>query len=138
MTSVELDFAGALSAARAGDLARANEVLGGCGVEYVECAGREIAYVNMGDTYDRTVCAEDGKCWIGSWGDWYETAEQSHEEDEDVIRCGYCGEFTPLCAAAMAEPAGARSSWSDTRCEHCGRNVSSGEAMAEPSDDDDE
>ena len=111
-------------AASAGTIEEANKIAGGFGVEYVAVAGREIAYVNMGDTYAETICQEgDGPLFVSSWGDWIEQAEQAHCEEEDVIRCGYCGEFTPLCEAAMAQPAGNRPAWRDTVCEHCGHNV---------------
>lgn len=108
------------------------------GIERVECAGKSIRYVNVGETYDPTVYAQGGEYFAGSWGQWYETTENEHCEAEDVIRCAYCGEFTPLCDKALAEPKGARHSWNETICEHCGRNVSDGSKAETVSADDDE
>ncbi len=94
------------------------------GVEFAECAGNEMAYINMGDTYDLTVCQEgDGKLFASSWGDWHQETESEHCQETDTIRCGYCGEFTPLCDKALAQPEGARHAWRETVCEHCGKNV---------------
>lgn len=88
------------------------------GTAHVECAGRELAFLNTGDTYSLTLAQEgDGEVFSTSWGDWYENAENKHCEENDAIRCGYCSEFTPV------DP----EEWSDTICEHCGRNVSNGE-----------
>jgi len=115
------------------DLARAEKFLARAGykratfgVEHVECAGRELSYLNSGDTYSATVCQEGrGELFVSTWGDWYEDVEREHCEEEGAIRCGYCGDFTP-CA----------DDWRETRCEHCGRNVSSGQPMAEVRDED--
>ena len=65
----------ALELAKRGAWTKANMLLDGFGVEWISCAGRELMYINLGDTYMETVCAEDGECWRGSWGDWYEEAE---------------------------------------------------------------
>ena len=80
-----------LEVAKAEGMDKANEMLTGFGVEYVSCAGREIAYVNLGETYERTICQEGDEFFISSWGGWYEDAENEHCEEEGVIRCGYCG-----------------------------------------------
>lgn len=100
------------------------------GVESVSCEGTdagELSYMNAGDTYDLTVCrVDDGEFFVGSWGDWYESAEAEHTADSGEVRCGYC--------SAMTE---AGDDWSAARCESCGRNVSTGERMPEPCDDDD-
>ncbi len=87
------------------------------GIEYVSVAGCEAAYINTGDTYGTTVLCEGGNCEVSTWGDWVEAVEAEHCEDEGVIRCGYCGEFTPVAEE-----------WRDTRCECCGRNVQTGMA----------
>ena len=89
------------------------------GVESVSCADRSIEYVNLGDTYDTTIIDDDGDFAIASWGGWYEETEREHCEEEGVIRCGYCGEFTP-CAE----------DWTETVCQHCGRYVQTGEKPA--------
>ncbi|MFA5186680.1 MAG: hypothetical protein WC551_09410 [Patescibacteria group bacterium] len=88
------------------------------GIEHESVGDRELAYLNTGDTYSLTLAqeGEDGEVFSTSCGDWYEQAEQEYCEQEGAIRCGYCGEFTP-CAEA----------WEETVCEHCGRNVSTGE-----------
>jgi hypothetical protein len=82
------------------------------GIESVSVAGRTIRYVNLGDTYDQTVIAEGIKLSVGSWGGWYEEAEQDHCEAEGVIRCGYCGQFTPV-----------DDDWLGMVCQHCGNLV---------------
>ena len=53
---------------------------------------------------------------ISSWGGWYEETENQHCEEEGEIRCGNCGEFTPVAE-----------DWRDTVCQHCGRYVHNGE-----------
>ncbi len=89
------------------------------GIETVDCAGRSIRYINMGETYAPTIIQEGGEFSICSWGSWYEGAENEHCENEGEIRCAYCGEFTP-CA----------DEWSETTCDHCGRNVANGQLPA--------
>jgi len=85
------------------------------GIEYVSCADKELAYLNTGETYSLTLGQENGgDVFSTSWGGWYENAEQEHCEEEGVISCAYCGEFTPM------EEGG---EWSDTVCEHCGHYV---------------
>ena len=86
-------------------------------IEYVECGGRELSYVNTGETYEDTVCYEEGGAqggyFVCSWGAWYEEAEAEYEEENDVIRCGYCGEYTPRGEGV----------WSDVACGACGHCV---------------
>jgi len=102
----------------------ADKLLAGFGVEYAAVADRELAYVNTGESYADTVCQEDnGPLFVSSLGAWVEATEDEHCKDTDSIRCAYCGAFTPLCAAALAEPVGERYSWADTVCESCGHNV---------------
>jgi hypothetical protein len=82
------------------------------GIEYVDCAGRELAYLNTGDTYNLTIGQEgEGEVFSTSWGGWLEDAENQHCQEEGETRCGYCGEFTPLDDSA---------DWHATVCEHCG------------------
>lgn len=66
------------------------------GIEYVDIdeAEREMYYINQGDTYAETIVCEDGVCFVSSWGDWFETAENTYCENENKIRCAYCGEYT--------------------------------------------
>jgi len=95
------------------------------GVEYVSCAGRELSYLNTGETYSLTIGQEgNGEVFSTSWGGWYEDAENQHCEEEGETRCGYCGEFTP-CAEE----------WRETVCEHCGRYVDSGELPEKETED---
>lgn len=97
-------------------LARAGWLHATFGVEYVSCAGRELAYLNTGDTYSLTVAREgDGEVFATTWGDWHEEAENKHCDENGTIRCGHCSEFTS-CAEE----------WSETICENCGNNVSGG------------
>ena len=83
------------------------------GIEYVSCADKELAYLNTGETYSLTL-GQEGKgtdVFSTSWGGWYEGAEEEHCQEEGVIRCAYCGEFTPLQEGRE---------WHETECEHCG------------------
>jgi hypothetical protein len=93
----------------------ADRVPGHHGIEYVGVGDRELAYLNMGDTYDQTVtrCGE-GRLVVQSWGDWYECAEAAHENESDSVRCGYCGHFTPHTEGCE---------WRQVVCEQCGRRV---------------
>lgn len=76
-------------------------------------SGRSIEYLNSGDTYDLTICREDGGAFfLSSWGDWIEQAEADRLEEDGEVRCGYCGAFTE-CAEE----------WRDTVCGACGHNV---------------
>jgi hypothetical protein len=94
------------------------------GVEVVSVAGRELQYLNTGDTYDLTLGQEsDGPILNTSWGDWVEQAEQEHCETRGVIRCCYCGEFTPDLGSFTS----AEEPWDKIRCEHCGHNPATGE-----------
>lgn len=112
------------------------------GVEYfANIKGDDSAggawYLNAGDTYDLTVLYPDdgydldsrGDFVATSWGDHYEAWETGYCVAENVTRCGNCSAFTPLSDDV---------DWSDTRCESCGRNVSTGKVMAEVADEDDE
>ena len=105
----------ALIAAKSGDWGQANEILGGFGIEHVFCAGRELKYINLGDSYDTTICQEidTNIVYFGSWGTWYEETQQEYERENGVIRCSYCGEFTPMN----------KSEWSEVVCESCGHLV---------------
>jgi len=69
----------------------ANKVLNGHGVEAVQLEDYQVdnyyynivlLYVNMGDTYDTTLCydTEKGEFLIGSWGDWLEEWELRRKE----------------------------------------------------------
>lgn len=111
----------AVEAARAGDMAEADRILGTCGVEYVsdpDPSGEELAYCNLGDTYRTTLCRCDGEVFWGSWGDWLEEREAEYCQAEGVVQCGYCGEYTPLAESGE---------WTETVCKSCGRLVQTGE-----------
>jgi len=103
----------ALEIAKAEGMGAADSAIGGYGIEYVDFKGRVLAYVNLGDTYAETICIEDDLPFIGSWGDWLESAEAEYCEDTDTIRCGYCGEFTPIDCE----------DWRDVVCEFCGNKL---------------
>ena len=98
---------------------------GSFGVESIAApddSGDGLLYLNSGDPYSGTVAVEcfshgweirrGGDAFATTWGGWYEEREQDHCKNEDVIRCGYCGEYTPV-----DEP------WDITECEHCGNCV---------------
>lgn len=71
-----------------------NKILDGHGVEAVNGEGVHIdkywrdtilLYVNLGDTYDTTVCydTEEETFFIGSWGDFLEKWESEEEDEEE-------------------------------------------------------
>ena len=51
------------------------------GIEYASIEDREIAYINLGDTYDCTVIQEGNDYYVGSWGDWVSEVELENEKD---------------------------------------------------------
>lgn len=65
-------------------------------------------YWNAGDTYTETIIAENGKAFVGSWGDWYESAESEYCKENNVVRCSYCSEFVPMAEGT---------DWSKLECE---------------------
>lgn len=98
MTPEETTLHDALKAARRNGMNAADDVLRGCGVESVrnECSGRSIRYVNLGDTYETTVCTDGRRYWLGSWGSWLE-AEEMRLARSGWFRCPNCGEYTQRC-----------------------------------------
>jgi len=85
-----------------------------CGIERITCGEIELSYVNLGDTYDQTICQEqDGYPFIGSWGGWYEATEQEQNEENETITCGYCSHRTPMN----------QDDWRDVVCESCENHV---------------
>lgn len=86
------------------------------GIKHIECAGRSLSYLNSGDAYSLTIAQEScGELFVTSWGDWVEKVEEEYCEENNVIRCGYCGEFTD-CAE----------DWEKTVCDHCEHLASGG------------
>lgn len=63
------------------------------GIESIQVCGRSLKYINRGDTYDTTICSEDGNLFAGSWGGWLEQVEEEFEREEGKYKCCYCGEF---------------------------------------------
>jgi hypothetical protein len=87
------------------------------GIEYVAEKGfNTLLYLNMGDTYAMTIMCQEGTnhLFVSTWSDWYEEEERAHCDDNGVIRCNYCGGFTPLSDLVH---------WSDILCEHCNNLV---------------
>ena len=83
-----------------------------------------MMYLNMGDTYDTTLVLTDDyvdgvKLLITSWGDWFESNEKHHCLESGVVRCGYCGRFTPFDYESG-------DSVHKCKCEHCDNNVMGG------------
>ena len=111
MENIKLEEARQL--AKEGRWDEASELLNGYGIEYVSSEDRELKYINLGDTYDLTVCQENDDVFICSWGDWYEETESEICVRDNVVRCGYCSEFTPV------SPEG----WRETVCTYCGNLV---------------
>lgn len=99
----------ALAVAKTGDWDQANEILDGFGIEHVSCGDRKLKYINLGDTYDGTVCEEAGKVFHCSWGSWYEQTEIEYCQRTKTIRCGYCSKFTPMN----------KTDWQEVICENC-------------------
>lgn len=91
---------------------RAEYLLDHFGVEGVSCADQTMAYLNTGDTYSETLILDSEGLSVSTWGDWYESTEQVYCEEEGVIRCPFCGEFTPV-----------EEQWRDTICESCDNRV---------------
>lgn len=78
-------------------LEEASRILGGFGVEFVGGnSGAELAYVNAGDTYAGTLAWDGARFVVTSWGDWYESDAQAHEEETGEASCCYCGEVAEL------------------------------------------
>ena len=52
----------------------ANKFIGGYGVESLYPEASHIYFVNIGDTYSKTLVYNLDKnyVWVGSWGDWVE------------------------------------------------------------------
>lgn len=63
----------------------ANDLLDGCGIEH--CGevdmfrGPPLEYVNLGDTYDVTLCRFRGRFVVSSWGDIVEKNERLFREE---------------------------------------------------------
>lgn len=104
-------------------LARCSELIGGHGVEALTLAdGSELLYVNMGDTYDSTLCHVAGRgFFVSSWGDVYEEADREREEQEGERRCAYCSEWCECDPAAGAQEP----------CGSCGRDPATGDPWPE-------
>lgn len=70
-----------------------DHLVGGCGVEAVECGDDAILYVNRGDSYAVTMCyCEYGKRFVfASWGDLVEEAEQAKQAEQEE-ESAYWGE----------------------------------------------
>lgn len=125
MSKQKTELKAALEQAKNGEWEIANDILHGFGIEFVSCGDKELKYINLGDTYDTTICAEmcqsdyydiyqeNDPPFISSWGSWFETTEQEICEQDGVIRCGYCGSFTPMD----------KEDWRDVICENCGELV---------------
>lgn len=91
-----------------------------------------MMYLNMGDTYATTLILTDDylngvKLYVSCWGDWHEENERHHCEESSVVRCGYCGHFTPFIYRDENGEGG--DNWHNHQCEHCKHNVS-GEYVA--------
>lgn len=87
------------------------------GIQSISLADRSMEYINLGDTYEQTIYCENGMYSVGSWGNWYEEAEKEHCQDNNMVSCGNCGEFTEKDCK----------DWREVVCSSCGRNVSTGE-----------
>ena len=107
-----------------GDIEEADkilEILGSHG-DYasfgIECIHEDelgtLLYLNMGDTYNVTICVEEGSdtLFVGDWGSWYQEKESKYCQENNAIRCSWCSGYTP-CAEE----------WRDTVCEHCNNLV---------------
>lgn len=76
-----------------------NTVMDGYGIESIQFNGETICeYVNMGDTYKRTIIYDYGndefiQC---DWGSFLEEFEEQYCKDNNLIKCAYCGSFHKL------------------------------------------
>ena len=63
----------------------ANDIIGGFGVEYCGHVdmrdGPPLEYVNLGDTYDTTLCRFQGRYVVCSWGDIVERHEKLFRDE---------------------------------------------------------
>jgi len=92
------------------DISAAAEYLGQ-EVENITICGKVLLYVNNGETYENTVCySTDKDYFIDSWGDWHESVEAQYCAAENVIRYGFCGEFTDMTEGIR---------WNEIVCSHC-------------------
>lgn len=84
------------------------------GVIVIKSDYYELAYINMGDTYDTTIVRDNasGEYQLAGWGDVVEQKESEHCKAEGLIRCAYCGELTAVA-----------SDWRETVCEFCSHLV---------------
>lgn len=58
-------------------------------------ADRTCAEVSAGETYASTILLVNGDRFeVGSWGGWYEEAEEEYSAESGEQRCPYCGEWT--------------------------------------------
>lgn len=98
-------------------LEQCSEWIDGHGAESVTLADdSELLYVNVGDTYDATLCYVPGRgFFVSSWGDVAEEAEREREEESGERRCAYCGEWSERGEA----------------CGSCGRDPDTGDPMPE-------
>lgn len=102
---------------------KAADLLDHFGVEGVSCGDDSMDYLNTGDTYSETiVLTSDGELLCTTWGNWYENAEREHCEENSVIRCGYCGEFTDDSYYGD-EDDDCDKDWHDIVCQSCGNRV---------------
>lgn len=64
----------------------------GYGVEHIrhDLTGRSLSYVNLGDTYDTTICEIGGRYVLTSWGAWYEH-QDAIAARSGFFRCPQCG-----------------------------------------------
>ena len=83
------------------------------GMEAINECDRTMSYLNTGETYNLTVCCENGTCFASSWGDWLELAERRYNIENNVTRCPACGEWTPYDRRVQLS----------CTCEHCGYSV---------------
>jgi len=92
----------------------ADELLDHFGRESCSVGDASMDYLNTGDTYSETLVLDsDGSLICTTWGDWHDAAEIEYREENDVVRCGYCGNFTDDYA----------DDWHDNVCNTCGNLV---------------
>ena len=114
-----------------GRMKQADKILGSYGVESeTGPSGKSIRYCNMGDTYDPTLIRDgSGEVWVGDWGTWLEEDEKNYGEEEEEVKCGNCGAWTPMED---------HQDWNDVVCRSCGNYVNRSEkpSIVHAEDDD--
>ena len=84
----------ALALARTTGLAAAAARLGNRPVRHMMCANHHLYYVDLGEPYGDTICVEDGRICVDTWGDWLE--QTSRDSIDEAMPTGGPGELVAV------------------------------------------